>query len=332
MKVYLSVFVFTFLLLPIAKAQFAPQVGVSGSMGIHKTSLLFKSWATQCSVQVGWLDIANKLAGKPILGDSTDAIGIADGNVVSLGDSGVATVKFVQPIFNGIGADFAVFENGFQNSDNLEEAFLELAFVEVSSDGEHFFRFPASSNTSTATQVKGAGDYMNARYINNLAGKYIAQYGTPFDLEDLKGIVGLDINNITHVRIIDVVGSIKAHQSFDHSGQIINDPYPTAFPTGGFDLDAVGTINIQGASISDVYLPDASIYPNPASDKLYIGLQFLIADNTEIILSDCTGKVVMRQKALNQNEFNMQNLAQGLYFILISQSGSTQCIGKCSKI
>ncbi|MDI9318994.1 MAG: T9SS type A sorting domain-containing protein [Phycisphaerales bacterium] len=332
MKLYLMAFAFWVLYLPDVDAQFAPQVGISGSIGIHKTSPLFKSWANDCSVRRGWLNIADKISGKPVLGDSTDVLGFADGNVVSLGDSGVATIKFVQAIYNGVGPDFSVFENGFQNPDNIEEAFLELAFVEVSSDGEHYYRFPATSNTTTTTQVKGTGDYMNARYINNLAGKYITQYGTPFDLDDLKDVSGLNLNYITSIRIIDVVGSVAAYQSFDHLGQIINDPYPTPFPTGGFDLDAVGAINVLGDVINAVHLSEASIFPNPANDKLYITIPDAIADNAEIMLSDCMGKIVLRQKALKRNELIMSSLAQGLYFIHLSQTSSTQCIGKCSKI
>jgi len=54
-----------------------------------------------------------------------------DGYIVSLGDSGVADVTFAGAIYNGPGADFAVFENGFLNATNDSLAFLELAFVEV---------------------------------------------------------------------------------------------------------------------------------------------------------------------------------------------------------
>jgi hypothetical protein len=65
-------------------------------------------------------------------------------------------------------------------------AYLELAFVEVSSDGINYFRFPATSLTPTDNQVSNTA-YMNAANINNLAGKYIGGYGTPFDLDELAG-------------------------------------------------------------------------------------------------------------------------------------------------
>ena len=71
---------------------------------------------------------------------------------------------------------------------------------------------------------------VNATEIYNLAGKYRAQFGTPFDLEELTGITGLDVNNVTHVKIIDVVGSLnESYASYDSQGNIINDPFPTPF-------------------------------------------------------------------------------------------------------
>ena len=70
-------------------------------------------------------------------GEPEDATGMAgDGRVVSLGDGGVAILTFDTPLSDGPGPDFAVFENAFL------ETFLELAFVEVSSDDVNYFRFP----------------------------------------------------------------------------------------------------------------------------------------------------------------------------------------------
>ena len=80
--------------------------------------------------------------------------------------------------------------------------------MEVSSDGVNYFRFPATSYTDTTVQTGSFGS-TDATKINNLAGKYRALYGTPFDLEELKNENGLDVNNITHIKIIDVVGSIQ---------------------------------------------------------------------------------------------------------------------------
>ena len=57
-------------------------------------------------------------------------------DTVCLGDGGSITMTFDNAIRDGEGFDFAVFENSF------DEKFLELAYVEVSSDGVNFVRFP----------------------------------------------------------------------------------------------------------------------------------------------------------------------------------------------
>ncbi|KXK45015.1 MAG: cell surface protein, partial [Bacteroidetes bacterium OLB10] len=94
----------------VANAQFAPPAGISGTTAIHKDSSVFVSWATGCTVNRGWQDISNTSAGLATIGDSSNALGMADGlSVVSLGDGGSATLTFDNPVTNGPGWDFAVF-------------------------------------------------------------------------------------------------------------------------------------------------------------------------------------------------------------------------------
>lgn len=217
--------------------------GTSGSDAIHMNDSAFVGWATGVSELVrGYADIANPNLGYASFGTGSNALGPVVGDtpddvysVVSLGDGGSITLTFDNPIRNGDGWDFAVFENGF--GDN----FLELAFVEVSSNGTDFFRFDSVSLTPVTNQIGGFGS-LDPTNIHNLAGKYRQGYGTGFDLAELS-VVGalLDINAVTHVRIVDVVGSINpSHARHDSQGNIINDPYSTPFNTGGFDIDAVG--------------------------------------------------------------------------------------------
>lgn len=308
-----------------AFAQFAPQAGVSGSTAISATSPVFTGWATSCRIDRGWKDINDTTQGYVSLGDSSAALGSPDFNIVSLGDRGRATMSFNSPLYDGPGADFAVFENGFQNGANPEEAFLELAFVEVSSDGANFTRFPATSNTYDSVQIPVAGVYMNARYIDNLAGKYIGGYGTPFDLQELAGTPGLDINHITHIRIVDVVGSVNANKSVDKNGHAINDPYPTPIAGGGFDLDAVGVIHMAGwfpVSVEGNNKPVVSIYPNPVADVLNINT---VGKLKSIVLTDITGKVLyMTSDASGEMKLSMHSYPEGVYcLILVGANGTT---------
>lgn len=299
-----------------ASAQYAPQAGIAGSDAVPHNSAQIIAWATGCTIQRGRMDIAQPSLGYANSGDSTLATGAADNMVVSLGDSGVATLTFAQPIMNGAGADFVVFENGFLNTANNEEAFLELAFVEVSSDGLNFFRFPSSSLTQDTQQIAGTGapgtgDYINARHINNLAGKYISKYGTPFDLEELKDIAGLDVNNITHIRLVDVIGSLGTYASKDKDQNIINDPYPTPFPTCGFDLDAVGVIHQQTASSTkDIYKSLTSLAPNPTTGIVHIQTK----NKLQLIVTDISGKILLKNLCNHHAEISLGEFQNGIYF------------------
>lgn len=303
-----------------AMAQFAPQAPNFGHEGIHVDSLIISAWATHCDFQPGWLDAADTSLGKIPAGNASLATGKPNQNlgVISLGDAGVATLTFDQYIVNGQGPDFVVFENGFANPLNKEEAFLELAFVEVSSDGEHFVRFPAYSNTSTSAQSPSYS-FLNASHLHNLAGKYIYPYGTAFDLEDLKDSAHLDISKVTHVRIIDVVGVVNSPVGTkDSQGNWINDPYPTAFPAGGFDLNGVGLIHHRPLALNENTALTFQIYPNPCTDNFSITLNDETPVSIEIF--SVLGQKLDTFQCQNKGTISMQHFPAGIYFIRIKKN------------
>ena len=229
-----------------AGGPYAPPAGQPGSTAIHMNDPNFVSWAAGITLERGYVDISDPLKGYASYGSDANALGPADGDsngVVSLGDGGVAVLTFANPIADGPGYDFAVFENAFSDT------FLEIGFVEVSSDGNNFFRFDSVSLTQTNTQA-GTFDSLDTTNLHNFAGKYRQGYGTPFDLGELENVNPLlNVNRVTHVRIIDVTGCIEvSYRSYDSQGHKINDPWPTPFSTGGFDLDAVGVIHEKTVS------------------------------------------------------------------------------------
>lgn len=314
-----------------AVAQYAPQVGVAGSTAISKGDSRIVGWAASCTVERGWLDIADKQQGRASLGDEAHAVGQADNGIVSLGDSGIAVLSFSSPLYNGPGADFAVFENAFANPADPEEAFLELAFVEVSSDGVSYTRFPASSLTDTP-QVPVAGVYMNARKVHNLAGKYLANYGTPFDLDDLKGMPGLDVDNITHVRLVDVIGSLT-HGSTDKDGNPINDPYPSAIPSCGFDLDAIAALHMKGAWPSGVGNTNnttaISLYPNPAQNTIMVAAAGITSGS--LTIKDVTGRSLLSKNAAEHTKIDISHLSAGIYYLILNDGNGKEWIERFSK-
>jgi hypothetical protein len=263
-------------------AQHSPEVGQEGCIAISMDSPLIVNWADKGTVDRGWVNIADTTLGKVRFGEVDFAYGSPDPAVLSLGDGGSATFFFEQTLFDGEGYDFAVYENGF------DDHFLELAFVEVSSNGENFFRFPAQSETPTEVQI-GPFDLLETSKIHNFAGKYPVQWGTPFDLTELDHHYDLDINAISHIRIVDVVGSTELDfASYDIEGNAVNDPWPTPFESGGFDLDAIGVIHQNSLFIEEH--AEVLIYPNPISIETVLNLSapYPIED---VKLIDALGRV-----------------------------------------
>lgn len=291
-----------------AKAQYAPAAGQAGSTAIYKDSSVFINWASGTTASRGWLNAQDTSLGFATNGIDNNALGIADNSTLSLGDGGLAVLTFAHPIVDGPSWDFAVFENSF------DDYFLELAFVEVSSDGQHYVRFPANSLTQTDTQITAFGT-LDPTKLNNLAGKYKGGYGTPFDLSELVGSPFLDILNINYIRIIDVVGSLDSNlASYDSDNNPINDPFPTPFPSAGFDLDAVGIIN-QSVGISEYKTElEISIFPNPCNEILHVKTN----SNAKVEIYNMLCQVVVNQNIeAGISKINTSNLSKGVYIVNI---------------
>lgn len=287
---------------------YPPPAGQPGSTAIHKDSSVIVGWATTCTVERGYMDVTDPSLGYASFGTESAGAGPASGittSVVSLGDGGTATLTFSSGIANGPGADFVVFENG------LNDTFLELAFVEVSSDGAHFVRFPAVSEIPSDVQVGSFGS-VDCRYIHNFAGKYRVGYGTPFDLEDLIDSTGIDLDAITHVRLVDIIGTIDpAYATYDSQGNITNDPYPTPFESGGFDLDGVGVINTGTLSLKTSELT-ISVFPNPVSSVLTVQT----TKNDSFSISNVLGETIIRGEFTpGNNQVCVTQLTPGIYFM-----------------
>lgn len=206
------------------------------------------AWATEVDEFArGPLDIATPSLGVATFGVSDDTLGPATGDsfdVFSLGDGGHITLFFASGIGDGPGDDFAVYENGFFIIGGL---FAEFAFVEVSTDGISFARF---DSTSLQTTPVSGGSVVDPTDYDNLAGKHPLASGTGFDLEELADhplvLSGaIDLFNIQFVRMTDVIGDGSTLDGIDNP---VFDPYPTAFSSGGFDLEAVGVLHVPEPS------------------------------------------------------------------------------------
>lgn len=307
-------------MVPVALwAQFAPAQDLPGTTAMHADSSAFVAWATGCTVERGPMRIDKPENGLASFGEEALALGKPGGtmDVVSLGDGGTATLTFESPICNEPGPDFAVFENGFSNAQSPDTWALELGFVEVSSDGENFFRFPAVTYVQTEEQLGNAGSIVPAQ-LHNFASKYGAFYGTPFDLDEVEDNALLDKNRITHVRIVDVIGNIDPeYATYDSEGHVINDPWPTAFASSGMDLDAVGVIHdLAHFDVPENETIAVALYPNPVKGRLTVK-----AENLQSVeIYNLVGQLVL---TTTSSVIELDGLNQGVYFVRVSADGQT---------
>jgi hypothetical protein len=113
-----------------------------------------------------------------------------------------------------------------------------------------------------------------------------------------------------------VVGSINPlYASYDAQGNIINEPYPTGFPQGGFDLDAVGVIHQQPLSVDELIESHFTVYPNPVSDILTIENSF--QKTCTLTLYNPQGQIVYEILTNNTTTFSMKDLPSGIYILSI---------------
>ena len=251
---------------------YSPPAGVEGSTAVHHLDSRIVGWATSV------VDYSPGSEVDESFQDITQALGPADSNVtatVTLGRGGVITVGFEFPVRDGLGFDFAVFENG------VTPTFLELAKVAVSSDGSNFFEFESDSLTANPVSAFGA---LDATEIDGLAGKYEVGYGTPFDLGSLRDVNPLlDVDRVTHIRLTDVVGD---GFTLDSGGDPIYDPYPTV-QSAGFDLDGIGVMHFRdaGQDLSDFEDVGEALLPNTAFSGPIEGGQQSEGEFEELITS-----------------------------------------------
>jgi len=65
-------------------------------------------------------------------------------------------------------------------------------------------------------------------------------------------------------------------------------------------------------SITETNNNDISVFPNPTNDFVYIkGL----SQNSELIITDCTGRELINQKTNNNVLINLTNVPSGMYIL-----------------
>ena len=152
---------------------------------------------------------------------------ISPTGVNSLGDLDATQISAGDPVG---------YENGFAYG-SPNGLFAELAYVEVSSNGVDFARFPSISTNVAPVTGSGAFAGFDMSNVYNLAGKHAGGFGTPFNLDDLLTdplVAGgsVDLTNIQFVKLVDIPGN---GSYLDSQGNPILDNWLTT-GSGGFDF------------------------------------------------------------------------------------------------
>ena len=218
-------------------------------------------------------------------------------HIASLGLGGEIVLRFDQPITDGAGPDFTVFENAFYYSiGQRERLFAEPAVVSVSRDGITYATFACDPHTlegcAGTAPTHGDRDPLDPRVSG----------GNSFDLSD----IGAD--SIRFVRIRDVTSTV------------LNDPeHPYWDATlSGFDLDAVIAIPFAGRGPkSSAQSPDSDdihIAPNPAQSRVRVRAPHAL----RVRVVDGLGRVVIDRASdgtSGEIALDVSAIATGVYMV-----------------
>jgi hypothetical protein len=87
------------------------------------------------------------------------------------------------------------------------------------------------------------------------------------------------------------------------------------------------SLNVKYMGVGLISGRQACIYPNPASEKLYIRLMEFSAGTGQVCLLNTSGQVLKKIQFLNQTaEVSLSDLPDGIYFISISDANGSSVL------
>lgn len=180
---------------------------------------------------------------------------------------------------------------------------------------------PAGEETYTSESV--LVNNLDLRVISNNSGQTTLPWrlATSTSANALRGDNNVD--NIEKVQIANPSGSYTIRVS--HKGATLVNPATDGTPSQQFSLVITGT---DGA-LSNVPLKIADssfkLWPNPAIDNVSIGISDSLDENASATIYDVQGRVVRKINLKSQeNNFNIQELNSGIYFVNIRNGIKTE--------
>jgi hypothetical protein len=141
----------------------------------------------------------------------------------------------------------------------------------------------------------------------------------------LNGSSGVDplLNHVLLAQITtDGTFSFKLNLQIRNTSTLQVENYVAQNPIGNEVLEPTLTFSSTGSSVANITnQPRLNIYPNPATDLLWLELRN--ADKAEYLISDITGGIVHTGEINSgNNSIDISQLAQGSYFIRLSNSAT----------
>lgn len=225
--------------------------------------------------------------------------------ICSIGIDGEIILGFIKnPIIDGYGFDFIVFENVMEMYDG--KLFVEPAKISVSKDNINYLDFPFDTLT-----LKGCAG-ITPTIGNKILSDPLNSGGDKFDL----AIVGID--TVKFIKIKDISNLVLKNKQHPFYHPLIS----------GFDLDAVVAINFvakNNTSIQNTHTITSTklnIYPNPTNGQLFIKINTKSNTNIKLEIYNILGDKVLSQNTYLQSGLNhiplyLYNLTSGIYVIQI---------------
>lgn len=173
--------------------------------------------------------------------------------------------------------------------------------------------FNPAPGTNTFVSMSGSTDGFVSQF--DLNGNYLGTY-----------VFGGSANDFLYSVSTNTIGEVFACGNFSLSVDFDSGLPVNNYVSNG-NLDAyILKLNASSVGINELYQSAslASLYPNPASDKICIRSEYHI-DRIEIC--DATAKLIRSVEVdSGKNEIDVSSLSQGLYFLKVTSAKHTQYI------
>ena len=264
----------------------------------------------------------------------------AAGNASPLSDQvckSVSTIDEVEPnkpylsgLLNYAGDNKAIEISNIENNADLSDYSIKISY-DGSGTWDAEYTFPANIS------LEFSESYVIAHPNSSLCSNVVAEYNSNITNFDGNDAIGL----FKYGQLYDIIGDLGNSNTFLSTDAFIKRIIiGNGIPSTNFYIDfwemtfndgscpnLLGVTYLILLDVEDETLNSFNIYPNPIKGNT---LQFNTKNNQPVdsaTIVDMTGKTVLASASIINNQLNIQNITQGIYFVKI-QSGDKVSIHK----